>query len=38
MTVENLPEVNATLNGICTVLLLAGMVFIKRERKRAHMV
>jgi putative membrane protein len=38
LTVENLPEVNATLNGICTVLLVAGMVFIKRERKRAHMI
>jgi putative membrane protein len=38
MTVGDLPAVNASLNSICTVLLVAGFVFIKRERKKAHMI
>lgn len=36
MTVSDLPAVNASLNGLATVLLLAGFVFIKTERKQAH--
>ena len=31
-----LPAVNATLNGLTTVLLTAGWIFIKRQNKRAH--
>jgi len=31
-----LPAVNATLNGIATVLLLVGFVLIKRRQVRAH--
>ncbi|MEM7145458.1 MAG: DUF420 domain-containing protein [Verrucomicrobiota bacterium] len=38
MTVADLPALNATLNGVCTVFLVAGYVFIKREQKRAHIV
>ena len=36
MSVSDLPAVNATLNSICTVLLLAGWWFIKHERKAQH--
>ncbi len=36
MTVENLPAVNATLNGISAILLTMGFVFIKRGKKEAH--
>ena len=31
-----LPAVNATLNGICTLLLLAGYRLIRRKRIEAH--
>ena len=31
-----LPLVNATLNSICTVLLLIGFVLIKARRRTAH--
>jgi len=34
--VKLLPTVNATLNGIATVLLSAGFVLIKRGRPQAH--
>lgn len=37
MTVADLPAVNATLNGLCTILLTAGFVFIKQGKKEAHM-
>lgn len=37
MTVADLPTVNATLNGLCTILLTAGFVFIKQGKKEAHM-
>ena len=33
---EYLPAINASLNGIATVLLAAGFVFIKSGRKEAH--
>jgi uncharacterized membrane protein YozB (DUF420 family) len=31
-----LPAVNATLNGLAAVLLVAGLVAIKRGRRRGH--
>jgi uncharacterized membrane protein YozB (DUF420 family) len=34
--VASLPLVNATLNGIATVLLVAGYVLIRRGRRDAH--
>jgi uncharacterized membrane protein YozB (DUF420 family) len=36
MSVTDLPAVNATLNTICTLLLLAGWWFIRNERKTPH--
>ena len=30
------PEVNATLNGVSAVLLVAGLAFIQRRRVQAH--
>lgn len=36
MSVSDLPAVNATLNSLCTLLLLAGWWFIKHERKVQH--
>lgn len=36
MTVKDFPLVNASLNGACAVLLLAGYVFVRRGRIRAH--
>lgn len=36
MTVNDLPALNASLNGLAGVLLLAGIVAIKWERKKAH--
>lgn len=38
MTVSDLPLVNATLNSICTCLLVAGWWFIKHERKQQHII
>jgi uncharacterized membrane protein YozB (DUF420 family) len=38
MTVHQLPAVNATLNGISTLLIATGWIMIKTERKRAHAV
>jgi len=38
MTVEDLPALNASLNGLCTVWLLAGYACIKTNRKKAHAV
>lgn len=38
MTIQDLPALNATLNAICTVLLLAGFVCIKTDRKKAHVI
>jgi len=34
--VATLPMINAGLNGLATVLLLAGFVLIKRGRREAH--
>ena len=36
MTVHDLPAVNATLNGLSAIFLVAGFVFIKRGNKIAH--
>lgn len=36
MTISDLPALNASLNALATVLLLAGFYFIKTERKLAH--
>jgi putative membrane protein len=36
MTVHDLPPIEATLNGISTLLITAGFVFIKSGRMREH--
>ena len=36
MTVHDLPPIEATLNGIATVLITAGFIFIKKGDPRAH--
>lgn len=36
MTVSDLPAINASLNGLATILLITGLVAIKLERKGAH--
>ncbi len=36
MTIHDLPAVNAMLNGLSAVFLMAGFVFIKRGNKSAH--
>lgn len=36
MSVSDLPALNASLNGLATVLLLAGFILIKRNQKIAH--
>ena len=36
MTIRDIPALNATLNGLATVLISAGFVFIKSGRKEAH--
>ena len=36
MTTADLPALNATLNGISTLLLLSGFVLVKRKQWRAH--
>ncbi len=36
MTIQDLPAVNASLNGITTVFLLLGFYFIKKDNRRAH--
>ena len=36
MSFTDLPAVNACLNGLSTVLLMAGFIFIKRGNKIAH--
>lgn len=36
LTVEQLPAVNATLNGLAAVLLVLGWLQIKSGRERAH--
>lgn len=36
MTAADLPPLNASLNGLATVLLVVGFIAIKREAKRTH--
>jgi putative membrane protein len=36
MTVSDLPLLNACLNGLSTVFIIAGISFIKSDRKQAH--
>ena len=36
MTVHDLPAVNATLNGLSAIFLIAGFIAIKRGNKIAH--
>lgn len=36
MNVQSLPVVNASLNALATVLIVAGLVAIKADRKRLH--
>lgn len=36
MSVTDLPAVNATLNGIATVLLLTGYVLVRKKRFEQH--
>lgn len=38
MTIQDLPAVNASLNALSTVFILAGITFIKSDRKQAHIV
>ncbi len=36
MTVSDIPAINATLNGVASLLLTAGFILIKTGRKEAH--
>jgi uncharacterized membrane protein YozB (DUF420 family) len=36
MTVRDIPALNASLNGLATVLITFGFIFIKTGRKEAH--
>ncbi len=36
MTLNDIPALNATLNGLATVLITAGFIFIKTGNKHAH--
>ena len=36
MTIQDLPAVNATLNGLSAIFLTLGFIFIKRGNKIAH--
>jgi putative membrane protein len=38
MTIYDLPLLNATLNGLSGVLIIIGLVLIKADRKKAHIV
>ena len=38
MTLSDLPLLNASLNGLSTCFIIAGITFIKNERKQAHIV
>jgi uncharacterized membrane protein YozB (DUF420 family) len=38
LTVHDLPVVNASLNGLATILLVSGYVFVKRRRVSASAV
>ena len=36
MTIQDLPALNATLNGLATLFIIAGLIAIKREAKQTH--
>lgn len=36
MSLHDLPALNAILNGICSVLLVVALIFIKRGNREAH--
>lgn len=36
MTISDLPAVNASLNGLATVFLMLGYIFIKQQKQNAH--
>ena len=36
MELKDLPALNATLNSLATILLIAGLISIKRGNQRAH--
>lgn len=36
MTLQDIPALNAALNGLATVLITIGFVLIKQRRERAH--
>lgn len=38
MTVSDLPLLNACLNSLSTLFIIAGITFIKNEMKQAHIV
>ena len=38
MSVHDLPPINASLNALSTLFIVAGLAFIKAERKKAHIV
>ena len=38
MHASDLPIINASLNGLSTVFIVAGIIFIKNDRKQAHIV
>ena len=38
MTLQDLPTLNASLNALSTFFIIAGLVLIKAERKKAHIV
>jgi uncharacterized membrane protein YozB (DUF420 family) len=38
MTLSDLPAVNASMNALSTSFIVAGLIFIKAERKKAHIV
>ena len=38
MTAADLPLINACLNGLSTIFIIAGITFIKRDLKQPHIV
>lgn len=36
MNISSLPAVNASLNGLCSILLVAALISIKRGNREAH--
>lgn len=38
MTVQDLPGINASLNALSTLFIVAGISFIKNEMKQAHIL